>query len=145
MKPELKLGRPVLAGDTEPLIVKGKYLRPAMNGHYILWDNSQAPYWYRHVKIDLTAEPMNGDEVQWKHYNGKWAHSTAKYIGQKSDGIHVVEYQCGNVLTCTEVRFPKQSKRERVLELISSHITSRLGATPNSIADQIDYIYKEES
>jgi len=138
MKPELKLGRPVLAGDTEPLLFKGKYLYPAMDGHYVLLDNNQTRYYYK-VKPDLTAKPMNGDEVEWKLYNDKWAHSTAKYIGQKSDGIHVVEYQCGNVLTCTEVRFP-QSKRDRVRELLESDLFS-----VNTIIDQIDYIYRDES
>ena len=142
MKPKLKLGRPVLAGDThtEPLIVKGKYLYPGLNCHYILSDNNQKMYWYRHVKIDLSAPPMHGDEVEWKHYSGKWASGTAKYIGQKSDGIHVVEYQCGNVLNCTEVRFPKQSKWDRVRELIESDLFS-----VNTIIDQIDYIYRDES
>ena len=138
MKPELKLGRPVLAGDTEPLLFKGKYLYPAMDGHYVLLDNNQTRYYYK-VKPDLTAEPMNGDEVEWKHYSGKWANGTAKYIGQKSDGTHLIEEECGNVLTCTEVRF-SQSKRDRVRELLESDIFS-----VDTIIDQIDYIYRDES
>ena len=109
-----------------------------MDGHYVLSDNNQTRYYYK-VKPDLSAPPMNGDEVEWKHYSGEWVNSTAKYIGQKSDGTHLIEEERGNVIRCTEVRFPQPSKRDRVRELIESNLFS-----VDTMIDQIDYIYKEE-
>ena len=136
MKPELKLGRPVLAGDAEPLTTKGKYLRPAMNGHYILWDNSQAPYWYRHVKIDLTAEPMNGDEVEVSDDGNLWLSAVYGHYNVLSKKHYTMQGVPFN-----HVRFPQQSKRDRVRYFIEheSH-----GFSAEEIADQIDKIYTED-
>ena len=141
-KPKLKLGRPVLAGDTEPLLDKGKYLYPGLNGHYILSDNNQKMCWYRHVKIDLTAEPMNGDEVE-ALLDDKWS-TGWRYIGRNHENVaprsHIVEQEGeGFIEYVKEVRHPQQSKRERVRELIESNLFS-----VDTMIDQIDYIYKEE-
>ena len=137
-QPELKLGRPVFAGDTEPLLFKGKYLYPAMDGHYVLLDNNQTRYYYK-VKPDLTAEPMTGDEVQGSDNGDTYTPDTYRYIGHISDGRHQVEKD-GILTFWNHVRFPQQSKRDRVRELLESDLFS-----VNTIIDQIDYIYRDEN
>ena len=139
-KPKLKLGRPVLAGDTEPLIVKGKYLYPAMDGHYVLSDNNQTRYYYK-VKPDLSAPPMNGDEVEVSN-NGKIWIKRERYIGIKDSGMHVSEGGDGHHTFWKYVRFPQPSKREKVIDLIKNRT---IALSAEEIADQIDQIYKEDS
>ena len=146
MKPELKLGRKVIAwNNSGPEEYKGEFISQDIHGdNWVLEDGDDSPRCFDNVKTDLTAEPMNGDEVKWKHYSGKWVHGTAEYIGQNSDGIHVVEYQCGNVLNCTDVRFP-QSKRDRIKEAIRSWQESSTVPLYDDLADQILKITEEQS
>ena len=148
MKPELKLGRRCIAwSDEDPTEHKGVYIYDdggSEVNYAVLNDDGTVINYFDHVKIDPTAEPMNGDEVEWKHYSGKWANGTAKYIGQKSDGTHLIEEECGNVLTCTEVRFPQQSKRDRILEAIRSWQESSKVPMYDDLADLILKIMEEE-
>ena len=143
MKPELKLGRPVLAGDTEPLIAKGKYLYPRLNGHYILSDKTGEVYRFQHAKPDLTAPPMNGDEVEVSNDAVAYMPQYYRYIGQRDDGLHTVEKNDIESIF-RHVRHPQPSKRERVEGYIRG-MTERLnGLSPKEIADQIDKIYTED-
>ena len=139
MKPELKLGRPVIAGDTEPLIAKGKYLYPALSGregHYVLLDGNQADCWYKHVKPDLTAEPMNGDEVEVSDDKKHW-YPPRLYVGKTKDGRHFTggDFNC-DVSSWNHVRFPQQSKRERIRAVLEK------GYAPVDTDDLVNEILK---
>ena len=123
MKAEFKFGRPVLAGDTEPLTTKGKYLYPGPNSHYILSDNNQTMCWYRHVKIDLTAEPINGDEVEVSDDGKRW-HPPRLYIGKTKDGRHFTGGDFNyDVSSWKYVRFPQSSKREQIHNVLKKRFS----------------------
>ena len=143
MKPELKLGRRVIAWNSVPYEYKGTFISNSSKGVWVLMAGTNTPRCFDNVKPDLTAEPMTGDEVEGSNYKDR-CFDRFRYIGQRSDGLHCVEAN-GIQVVREHVRFPQQSKRDRILELISPHVTSLLGATPNSIADQIDKIYTDES
>ena len=145
-KPELKLGRPVIGSDDNNLDrVKGVYIHTNDMGVHCLLNAKNHLQYFPNVKPDLSAPPMNGDEVEVSDDGKRW-HPPRLYVGKTKDGRHFTGGDFNyDVSSWKYVRFPQQSKREMVLELISPHVTSRLGATPNSIADQIDYIYKEDS
>ena len=145
MKPELKLGRRVIAWNSAPYEYKGTFISNSSKGVWVLMDGANTPASFDNVKPDLTAEPMTGDEVEWTHYNGKWAHSTAKYMGQKTNGTHVLENEHGYIIRCAEVRFPQQSKRGRILEAIRSWQESSKVPMYDDLADQILKITEEES
>ena len=134
-KPKLKLGRPVLAGDTEPLLFKGKYLYPAMDGHYVLSKyNNQTRYYYK-VKPDLSAPPMNGDIVEVSNSNKVYNSDLCRYIGQREDGFHMVEKDHLSAIY-QYARHPQQSKREKI------HTVLEKGYAPIDTEDLVDEILK---
>ena len=144
MKPELKFGRRVIAwNENDPTEHRGVFISNDNLGYmqnWVLPDSDDSPDAFDNAKIDLSADPMNGDEVQWKLYSGNWSSLTVKYIGQRSGGTHVIEDEHGELFECAYARFPQQSKRERVMELIRNYPM----ANYSELAAQIDKIYTED-
>ena len=142
MKPELKFGRPVLAwNNRECDAIKAKYVYGCKDGHIIL---IQGAIEHRfHVKPDLDAPPMNGDEVIGE-YIGSTIGSpvTGQYVGLDRNGQHVIDNRSHGLVRCVSVRHPQPSKRERVEEFLNSYYYP---CNAEKIADQIDKIYTEES
>ena len=149
-KPELKLGRRVIAwNDNDPTLYRGVFISNDNSRYTPNWvlpdDGDDSPESFDNVKPDPNAPPMNGDMVEVSSTGKLWRENLRLYIGKGAEGLHVTEVFGGRAIEKhRHVRFPQPSKREQVLELISPHVTSRLGATPNSIADQIDKIYTED-
>ena len=145
MKPELKLGRQVIAWrDKDPTEHKGVYIYDDGDSevnYTVLLDDGTGIDYFDHVKPDLTAEPMTGDEVEG--YSGPTI-GIGRYVGLMADGRHAVEVKPSMILYCNAVRFPKQSKREQVWEILSEILCPDVN-TPIIVADEIDKIYKEES
>ena len=138
MKQELKLGRPVIAWSNGAFEYKGTFISQDTHGdNWVLENGDDTPRCFKHVKIDPTAEPMNGDEVEGSNYKDR-CFDRFRYIGQRSGGLHCVEAN-GIQVVREHVRFP-QSKRDRVRELLESDLFS-----VDTIIDQIDYIYRDES
>ena len=142
MKPELKLGRRVIAWNSAPYEYKGTFISNSSKGVWVLMDGANTPASFDHVKPDLTAEPMNGDEVEGSKYKDR-CFDRFRYIGQRSGGLHCVEAN-GIQVVREHVRFPQQSKWDRVKEAIRSWQESSKVPMYDDLADQIDKIYKEE-
>ena len=139
MKPELKLGRKVIAWNNDPYEYKGTFISQDIHGDsWVLEYGDDNPRCFDNVKPDLTAEPMSGDMVEVSDNKKRW-HSPRLYVGKTKDGRHWTEFNCG-VTSWNAVRFPHKSKRDRVRELLESDLFS-----VNTIIDQIDYIYRDES
>ena len=132
MKPELKLGRPVVTDTGE----KGFYVKDS----HVLIDGEIRKR--NHLTIDLSTPPMTGDEVEGSNYKDRCFYRF-RYIGQRSDGLHCVEANGIQVIR-DHVRFP-QSKRDRIKEAIRSWQESSKVPMYDDLADQIDKIYKEDS
>ena len=141
-QPELKLGRKVIAWNSAPYEYKGIFISNSSKGVWVLMAGTNTPRCFDNVKPDLTAEPMTGDEVEVQPAEGHhWiSKPLRRYIGINIDGNPVVDSGTGNPVIVDAVRFPQQSKRDRVRELIESNLFS-----VDTMIDQIDYIYKEES
>ena len=141
MKPELKLGRPVIAwNDSDPQEYAGTFISNSSKGNWVLLDGANTPASFDNVKPDLTAEPMNGDEVEVSDDKKHW-HSPRLYVGKTKDGRHFTggDFNC-DVSSWNHVRFSQQSKRDRVLKLLYK---PTLYCMPE-LADQIDKIYTED-
>ena len=139
MKPELKVGRKVIAWEDNVDPVKGRYIKYGSHEqeHWIL-DDTGSIMPFQHVKPDLDATPMNGDDVEG--YTGE-IKRVGRYIGKRADGLDMIE--CGGMLIIVDyVRHPQPSKRERVIEFLNSYYYP---CNAEKIADQIDKIYTEES
>ena len=144
MKPELKLGRKVIAwNDCESKEYKGEFISQDIHGdNWVLEYGDDSPRCFDNVKPDLAAEPMTGDEVEVSDDGKIWDHRRF-YVGQGKDGRHCVNNKHENFELRKYVRFP-QSKRERVKEAIRSWQESSKVPMYDDLADQIDKIYKEE-
>ena len=142
MKPELKLGRPVIAwNNSGPEEYKGEFISQDIHGDsWVLEYGDVSPRCFDNVKPDLTAEPINGDEVEVSDNKKHW-HPPRLYVGKTKDGRHFTggDFNC-DVSSWNHVRFPQQSKRERVVEVLKRHSLANFSA----IADQIDKIYTED-
>ena len=144
MKPELKLGRRVIAwNDGDSREYKGEFISQDIHGDsWVLEYGDDSPRCFDNVKPDLSADPMSGDEVEGSNYKDRCFYRF-RYIGQRSDGLHCVEANGIQVIR-EHVRFP-QSKRDRIKETIRSWQESSKVPMYDDLADQIDKIYKEES
>ena len=137
MKPELKLGRPVLAyNNRECDAVKAKYVCGCRDGHIILIRGAIEHRF--HAKPDLDATPMNGDEVI-----GEFGVEdiTGQYVGIDRDGYHVIDNERIGLMPCDHVRHAQPSKRERVEEFLNSYYYP---CNAEKIANEIDKIYTED-
>ena len=119
MKPELKVGRKVIAWEDNVDPVKGRYIKYGSQEHWIL-DDTGSIMPFQHVKPDLDATPMNGDEVEG-YTDPDRKIGTGRYVGIMADGRHLVETEMGAFLFCDSVRHPQPSKRERVIETLKTH------------------------
>ena len=142
-QPELKLGRRVIAwSDEDPTEHKGVYIYDDGGSelNYVVWlDGDAVISHFDHVKPDLTAEPMNGDEVEVSDDGNSWLSAVYGHynvINKKHYTMQGVPFN--------HVRFP-QSKRDRVKEAIRSWQESSKVPMYDDLADQIDKIYTEES
>ena len=147
MKPELKLGRRCIAwSDEEQIEHKGVYIYDDGDSevnYVVLLDGGAGIGHFDHVKPDLTATPMNGDEVEVSDDKKRWF-PPRLYVGKTKDGRHFTGGDFNyNVSSWNHVRF-SQSKRERVKEAIRSWQESSKVPMYDDLADQIDKIYKEE-
>jgi len=142
MKPELKFGRKVIAWEDYIDPVKGDYIKfQPDGGHWVLGDDGRIMP-HQRVEIDLDADPMNGDDVEVSNNAVSYIPQHYRYIGQRNDGLHTVE-QNGIESIFRYVRFPQQSKRDRIKEAIRSWQES--STVPfDDLADQIEKIYTEE-
>jgi len=95
--------------------------------------------WKNNVEPDLEAPPMNGDEVEVSKNRIDWHKRT--YIGKCLSGEYITDGEEG-LGRWTYARFPQQSKRERVEELLDSFRDQKLWK--HETADQIEKIYTEE-
>ena len=153
MKPELKLGRKVVAwsrdGDKKD---KGTYLaydKTMYKPHLVLiWNKDMGgeycpvAVFYKHVKPDLSAPPMNGDEVEVSSSGKFWRENLRLYIGKDPEGFHVTKKRGSDLMEKFEyVRHPQPSKRERVIDIITN---IQFDSDPGDVADQIDKIYTED-
>ena len=143
MAPELKIGRRVLTGDNKPAQYINKCYDGYNDGHNVLTDNGIV--FTKHVKPDPAAEPMNGDEVEYGYEVECFEyHLVGTMVGEYIDPTGIKSFavvtERGELRFCKHVRFRQQSKRDRVRELLESDLFS-----VNTIIDQIDYIYRDES
>ena len=146
MKPELKFGRRCIAWNDEEPTEQGVYIYDDGDSevNHVVWlDGGAGIGHFDHVKPDLTATPMNGDEVEVSDDGKIWI-KYEKYIGINDNGRHVSEGGEGFQVLWKYVRFPQQSKRERVKEAIRSWQESSKVPMYDDLADQIDKIYKED-
>ena len=137
---ELKLGRKVIAWNNSPFEYKGTFISQDIHGdNWVLENGDDTPRCFKHVKIDPTAEPMNGDDVEVSDNKKHW-HPPRLYVGKTKDGRHFTggDFNC-DVSSWNHVRFPQQSKRDRVRELLPGGVLTNL----DELADQIDKIYME--
>ena len=146
MKPELKIGRKVVAWEDNVDPVKGRYIKYGSHEqeHWVL-DDTGSIMPFRHVKPDLDADPMNGDEVEVSDNNKKWIR--AQYFGYDvNSDTHIVGLCQNGVISIAGhwkyARHPQPSKRERVIEFLNSYYYP---CNAEKIADQIDKIYTEGS
>ena len=140
MKPELKLGRPVLAyNNRECDAVKAKYVCGCRDGHMILIKGAIEHRF--HAKPDLSTPPMNGDEVIGKYIGTTGSHVGGQYVGLDRDGRHVISNRNIGLVPCISARHPQPSKRERVIEFLNSYYYP---CNAEKITDQIDKIYTED-
>ena len=152
MKPELKLGRRCIAWNDEDLTEQGVYIYDDGDSevNHVVWlDGGAGIGHFDHVKTDLTAEPMNGDEVEYGYEGEHFEyHGTGilcgEYIDPQGTKSFAIVTGKGELRLCKHVRFPQQSKRERVKEAIRSWQESSKVPMYDDLADQIDKIYTEE-
>ena len=147
---ELKFGRKVVAwswdGDKKD---KGAYLaydKTMYKPHLVLiWNKDMGgeycpvAVFYKHVKPDLSAEPMNGDEVECSDDKINW--DRVFFIGKTKNQRYITESFAGEPLEFKYVRHPQPSKREMVIEFLNSYYYP---CNAEKIADQIDKIYTED-
>ena len=138
MKPELKLGRPVLAYNTRECdAVKAKYVCGCSDGHMIL---IQGAIEHRfHAKPDLAAPPMNGDEVECSDDKINW--DRVFFIGKTKNQRYITESFTGEPLEFKYVRLPQPSKRDRVEDVLDAFRDSKLWKHEAFV--EIDKIYRE--
>ena len=148
---ELKFGRKVVAwswdGDKKD---KGTYLaydKTMYKPHLVLiWNKGMGgeycpvAVFYKHVKPDLDATPMNGDDVECRITGQSTFYCKGRYVEQRGDGLHGVEVD-GDISYWNQVRFPQPSKRERVEEFLNSYYYP---CNAEKIANEIDKIYTED-
>ena len=147
MKPELKLGRRVIAWDSIDNKTKGFFIcndGDDENPYAVYNPEKKGIDWFNNVQIDPTYEPMNGDEVEVSDTGKHWYYKPF-YVGQEKDGRHCVNDKNGDFDLWKYVRFPQQSKRDRIKEAIRSWQESSNVPMYDDLADQIDKIYTEES
>ena len=137
MKPELKFGRRVITEKGEGAVYIQKHLA---GGHSVMIGNK---YVHRdYVKPDLTASPMNGDEVEG--YTDRKI-GIGRYVGIMADGRHLIETEMGSFLFCDSVRHPQPSKRERIKELLRKRESfSRDIVFDDEFVDEIMKITEDE-
>ena len=137
MKPELKLGRKVLAWDNDKP-VKATYVGAAeyLKGiQYQVVDEGETEVSeYKHVKIDLTAAPMNGDEVIGK-YGGE--DIPGRYVGLDRDGYHVIHNRRTGLMACDKVRHPQPSKMERIEQVLVDALEQSISVNKTELAKRI--------
>lgn len=139
-QPELKFGRPVIAWDDDDL----------KTGIYICHDGTDySPHgvydpdirdvnYFNNAKPDLSAPPMNGDEVIGKYGAEE---ITGRYIGLDRNGYHVIDNERVRLICCGAVRHPQPSKRERVIDIITN---IQIDSDPGDVADEILKITEDE-
>ena len=144
MIPELKLGRKVVAWKNNVDLVKGRYLiyQPYEQEHWIL-DDTGFIMPFQHVKPDLNAPPMNGDEVEGAP--GDWLSGAifGTYVGVDKNGHHVIDNRSHGLVRCVSVRHPQPSKREELEKLLDRYSCYK-SFDSKCLADQIDKIYTED-
>ena len=149
MKPELKLGRRVIAwNDGDSREYKGEFISQDIHGDsWVLEYGDDSPRCFDNVKPDLTADPMNGDGVEgeYVHANVSAGYISGRYVGLDEKGNHIIDNTSIGLVPCQHVRFPQQSKRERVKEAIRSWQESSKVPMYDELADQILKITVEES
>ena len=140
MKPELKLGRKVIAwNDGDSREYKGEFISQDIHGDsWVLEYGDDSPRCFDNVKPDLTAEPMNGDEVEVSDDGNSWLSAVYGHyniINKKHYTMQGVPFN--------HVRFPQQSKWDRVKEAIRSWQESSKVPMYDDLADQILKITEE--
>ena len=138
---ELKLGRPCIVWNKNQPERKGIYIKAhKLSGEIYVLDEYDNLGWYEHVKPDLDATPMNGDEVECRITGQSTFYCKGRYVEQRGDGLHGVEVD-GDISYWDQVRFPQPSKRERVEEFLNSYYYP---CNAEKIANEIDKIYTED-
>ena len=145
-QPELKLGRRVIAwNDNDSTEHRGVFMYNDNSGYmenWVLLDGDYPAGPFENVRIDFTAPPMNGDEVEGLHYTDKWV-GKARYIGEKLDGSHMIEVMGLELaMIVSKVRHPQPSKRERVEDVLDAFRDSKLWKHEAFV--EIDKIYKKD-
>ena len=141
MKPELEFGRKVIAWD-KGIKKTGLYIAKDKPGHCILTERGTIMT-LPNAKPDLTAPPMNGDEVEClRHHDNRWV--TARFVGLNSIKEPVVDVGDGVPVRALKVRHPQQSKRER-MKRVKDLLRNYPMTNYNELAEKIDQIYKKES
>ena len=147
MKPELKLGRRVIAwNDGDSREYKVEFISQDIHGeNWVLEYGDDSPRCFDNVKPDLTAEPMNGDEVEVSDDKKRWL-PPRLYVGKTKNGRHFTGGDFNHDVTSwNHVRFPQQSKRDRVKEAIRRWQESSTVPMYDDLADQILKITEEDS
>ena len=154
---ELKFGHRVIAWkDNDAPAEKGRYVSYYYSNdptrgfpHYVLLDGTFCPTNFRHAQLDPEGPPMTGDEVEYGYEGEHFEyHGTGilcgEYIDPQGTKSFAIVTEKGELRLCKHVRFPQQSKREKVWEILSEILCPDVN-TPIIVADQIDKIYKEGS
>ena len=147
MKPELKLGRRVIAwNDGDSIEYKGAFIsQDAVGDNWVLVDGENIPDTLDNVKPDLAAEPMNGDEVEVSDNKKRWL-PPRLYVGKTKNGRHFTGGDFNyDVTSWNAVRYPQKSKRDRIKEAIRSWQESSKVPMYDDLANQILKITEEES
>ena len=144
---DLRCGRPCVAWEDNVDHVKGHYIKYGSHEqeHWIL-DDTGSIMPFQHVKPDLDATPMNGDEVEG--YTDRKI-GTGRYVGIMADGRHLIETEMGSFLFCDSVHLPQPSKRDRVIETLKTHeeiVTANIvtRSSLEKLADEILKITEDE-
>ena len=141
MKPELKLGRKVIAwNDGDSREYKGEFISQDIHGDsWVLEYGDDSPRCFDNVKPDLSADPMSGDEVDVSDHGDFWFSAVYGHYNVINKKHYTMRGAPFN-----HVRFP-QSKRERVKEAIRRWQESSKVPMYDDLADQILKITEEDS
>ena len=112
---ELKFGRPCIVDYGSLVSTKAKYIQAYDDGHHVLIDSGII--FTHNVKPDLSAPPMNGDEVECSDDKINW--DRVFFIGKTKNQRYITESFAGEPLEFKYVRHPQPSKREQLIDLIN--------------------------
>jgi len=140
MKPELKFGRGVIAWNSINSIEKGMYIcddGERSHPHAVYIPEYPMVSYFNHVEIDPDADPINGDEVECRNDScGEWSNDSVIYIGRVPTG-YIVRTKTGTTIQVKHVRFPQQSKRECIEQIIVDALEQSITVNKADFAKKI--------